>query len=691
VKAQSLRDLLREGHRVAVSNVTGREAMKVSFSSQLYCGNIVAGWALGRSGQTIAIPKGRNIAVFGQFEDLMAALPEEEKPNKIIVYSPPDAVYGDVKEVAEHSANHVETIFVITENVSVEVTAKLRRLCDLEGIDIVGCNTLGMINVHEKVRLGAVGGDTPDETFRPGSACIISNSGNMVNTIAGYLQSAGLGTSYGIATGKDTLILTPLKELLTLAEKDERSKIIVLYVEPGGTYEEEAIQWARQNEFQKPLLVYVAGSFADSTNVSLGHAGAVVEGRQTSAAAKMELFDEYFGLPVFEVKEQEELIVRLAQTRRGVRVNTLHDLVPAATALMSALELPRDFIPTSPLMLKPWLVGLGAFAQKLPPQLVPHVGTVIEPYGSLIKKYIKSSLGRTPARLPMRSASHASSNDGSTPRIYGYSLMNLMKERSFTEALLLSWLGYPVKHPFEVRLAEMCLIASLTNGPGTISAQGAKLAAAAGNDPNTAMMTTLGTIGIVHGGNGRKAARLLIDVFGSTELSNPYDRENVPDLERLARDHVIEFKKRKVAAKEAGIEYERIPCLGHPVFNTERVNYDPRERVLHAYMEEHGLYNVFLDFYHRLAQEMLTQQATTKVHAINVDGAITCVLMGIAWPLLVDHKITVDRAVDLPFLTFSLGRVAGGASEFLDHRETGTTMDMRVPVAECRFLGRLQD
>jgi citrate synthase len=358
---------------------------------------------------------------------------------------------------------------------------------------------------------------------------------------------------------------------------------------------------------------------------------------------------------------------------------------------MSALEIQRDFIPASPLTLQPWIVGLGAFSQKLPPSLVPHVGTIIEPYASLIKKYVKSSLGRTPARQPMRNASHASSNDGFTPRVYGYSLLSLMKTRSFTDTLLLSWLGYPVKHPFEVRLVEMCLTASLTNGPGTISAQGAKLAATAGNDPNTAMMTTLGTIGIVHGGNGKKAAKLLIDLFGGTDLIDPYHRESAPDLDRFAHDYVAKFKKRKTAAKEAGIEYDRIPCLGHPVFNTERVNYDPRERVLHAYMEEQGIYNVFLDFYHRLAQELLTQQATTKVHAVNIDAAITCVLMGIAWPLLVEHKISVGRVLDLSFLTFALGRVAGGASEYLDHRESGTTMDMRVPVAECRFFGRPHD
>jgi citrate synthase len=237
----------------------------------------------------------------------------------------------------------------------------------------------------------------------------------------------------------------------------------------------------------------------------------------------------------------------------------------------------------------------------------------------------------------------------------------------------------------------MCLVASLTNGPGTISAQGAKLSASAGNEPNTAMMGTLASIGAVHGGNGKKAARLLIEVFGGTDLVDPYDRKAARKLDKLVKAHVSAFKKRKAAAKEAGMEYEKIPCLGHPVFNTESVNYDPRERVISAYLEEQGLYNVFLDFYHRLSNEMMAQQATTKVHAVNVDAALTCVLMAIAWPLLADKKITVDRAVDLPFMAFALGRVAGGAGEYLDHRDSGTAMDMRVPVSECRFIGRNQD
>jgi len=691
MRARSLRDLLKKSDRIAVSNITGREASKVSQVSQRYCGNVVAGWALGKGGQAIDVPGKQNIKVFGQFEELMANLPEGRKPNKVIVYSPPDAVYGDVKEVIEHGKGQIETIFVITEHVSIEVTAKLRQLAGAEGLDIIGCNTLGTINVHDRVRVGAVGGNEPDETFVPGSACVISNSGNMVNTIAGYLQSAGLGVSCGISTGKDVLILTPLKDMLELAHRDRRTKMIVLYVEPGGVYEEEAVAWLANRKTTKPILVYVAGRFAEGKTVSLGHAGAVVEGPNTSASAKMKLFDDFFGTPAYDPQSTRGLARRLAGKKRGVRVKTLHDLVPAAAVVMSALEIKRDFMPKHPLTLKPWLVGLGAFAHAVPRELVPHAAHVPAPYGALLRRYVKEGLGRAQTRQNMRNASHASSNDGTTPRIYGHSLLKMMDEGSFARSVLLYWLGTPVAHDFEVRLFEMCLMASLTNGPGTISAQAAKLSAAAGNEPNAAMMATLGSIGTVHGGNGKRAARLLIDVFGATGLTDPYAQDEAPDLDRLARQYVSQFKKAKAAAKDAGVEYEKVPCLGHPVFNTKPVNYDPRERVISAYMEQHKLYNVFLDFYHRLSRELMAQQATNKIHAVNVDAVIACVCMGIAWPLLVDKKVTIDRAVDLPFLAFALGRVAGGAGEYLDHRDTGTAMDMRVPVSECRFIGREQD
>ncbi len=691
MNATTLSGLLKKGDRVAVSNITGREAMKVSIISQQYCNNIVAGWALGKDGNTIPVPGGRDIKVFGQFDDLMKAFPQKERPNKVIVYSPPDAVYGDVKEVIKGGEGAVETIYVITEHVSVEVTAKLKHLCDQANIDIVGCNTLGVINVHDKMRIGAVGGDAPAESFIPGCATIISNSGNMVNTIASYMQSAGLGISFGISTGKDPLILTPLRELLAAANKDRHTQIVILYIEPGGTYERDAIEFMQNHKFTKPLLVYVAGAFAEGRNISLGHAGSVVEGACTSSTDKMRLFDEYLGVPPFDHNDEKTARRNIARVKRGIRVNTLHGLVPAASVLMDALGISQDFKPVRPLSLNPWIVELGPLSRKLPKDLMLQQGVIPAPYNELFTQRLNGDLGRVVTRQSMRNASHATSNDGATPRVYGYSLTGLMERCSFSRAVLLSWLSTPPVHDFEVELFEMCLTASITNGPGAISAQAAKLCASAGNEPNTAIMTTLGAIGNVHGGNGKEAAKFLTGLFRETGLTDPYDRKKAPNISKLVQTYVADYKKRKAVSKDAGISIEKIPCLGHPVFNRDAVNYDPRERVISNYLEKHGLYNVFLDFYQQLTRELVGQGVTSKMHAVNVDAVLTSVCMGMAWPLLVDKRITIERAVDFPFITFALGRVAGGAAEYLDHREYGTDMDMRVPVDECKTLVRARD
>ena len=62
--------------------------------------------------------------------------------------------------------------------------------------------------------------------------------------------------------------------------------------------------------------------------------------------------------------------------------------------------------------------------------------------------------------------------------------------------------------------------------------------------------------------------------------------------------------------------------------------------------------------------------------------------LGITWPLLKQKKITEQRAVDIPFLAFALGRSAGGGAEFLDHQDHGESMDMRIPVSECKAFTR---
>ena len=687
----TLSDLLKKGDRVAVSNMTGREAGTVTVTSQKYCGNIVGGWALGKGGQQLEVDGQEPIPVFSNMEELMKSLPAEKLPNKIVIYSPPAAVYGEVKEIVEHRSGAVETIFVVTEHVAIEVTAKIAQMCGQAKIDVLGCNSLGMINTHDQVRVGAVGGDMPGESFRPGSAAIFSNSGNMVNTMASYLTSAGLGNSFGISTGKDPLILTPLKKLLELARDDGHTRIIILYLEPGGLYEKEAVEMLRKSDYPKPIIAYVTGEILEKFSLSLGHAGAVVEGKETSALAKQKLFDDYFGIAAFDAEAKYEKNPELAQAlRRGIRIRTLHHLPAAAALIFDVLGMERDFRPSQPLVLNPWFVDYKGLGKHLPSGLVLHRGAIPKSYATQIKLLGKETLGCHPTRRDMRNASHASSNDGRTTRIYGSSLEKQMQKGSLVESVIYAWSGHQAR-VFEVELLEKCLIASLSNGPGTISAQGAKLSASAGNAPNTVMIAALACIGDVHGGNGRQAVEFLLRVFRDVDLRDPYDAKHDLDLQQIVNKQVEWFGKQRAAAQEAGTDYERIPCLGHPVFRNEPVNYDPRERVIWEYLKEKGFYNIFLDYYHKLAYRIKEIGISRNVWAVNLDGAIASVVLGIFWQRLKDKQITVRRVCDIAFMTFALGRAAGAGGEFLDHQDFGMPMDMRIPVEECSSLTRPTD
>jgi len=692
VRSRKLSGLLGSDDRVAVSNITGREASKVTVVSQQYAGNIVGGWALGKGGQTIEVPGKDPVPVFATCEELYARLPKSDRPNKVVIYSPPEAVYGEVKGAIQYGGKHLQTIFIITENVAIEVTAKIHEIAREAGVDVIGCNTLGVINVHDHVRVGAVGGDAPEEAFKPGSATIISNSGNMVNTIAGYMQAAGVGTHFGISTGKDVLILTPLVEFLKLAARCDRTRLIVLYVEPGGLYEQEAIAWMRESGFEKPVIVYVAGTLMEGRRVSLGHAGAVVEGSQTSASGKIAAFDEYFGVgPLDPDRRVRRKDAAKEALHRGIRVTALHHLPVAAMAIYDAFGWERDFPIRSRLKLNPWFINYGNLAEELPGVLLLAPGRIPEPYRSQFARQMKATVGLSPVRRDLRRASHASSLDKNGQRIYGYPLTELMSKHSFGEAVILYWTGELPRYDFEAGLVEMGLIASLTNGPGTISAQAAKLSASAGNPPNVAMIATLAAIGTVHGGNGREGVRYLLKVFGDLDLKDPYDPNADIDVAKLARETAAKFKKAKDAAKESGVDYERIPCLGHPVFNDQPVNYDPRERAIWEAIQKTGRTNIFLEFYHHLAHALHDAGVASRVWAVNMDAALACVWLGVCWTALMENRVTLKRVEDCALLGFALGRAAGGAGEFLDHQDYGSPMDMRVPASECQSLTRPRD
>ena len=237
MRAKNITDLLRQGDRVAVSNITGREAARVTEVSQRYAGNIVGGWALGKGGEAIPVEQHSTIPVFSDYVELLERLPADRHPNKIIIYSPPEAVYGEVKNVVKASGN-VETIFIITENVSIEVSAKIHTLCLAENIDVLGCNTLGAdqrhgAGPHRRGGWRCTERDVPPrqrhdhlQQRKHGQHHGFLSLRGRDRHAAGHLDRQGPAHPHAASGPAGTG---------SLRRTDE---VIVLYIEPGGLYEQ---------------------------------------------------------------------------------------------------------------------------------------------------------------------------------------------------------------------------------------------------------------------------------------------------------------------------------------------------------------------------------------------------------------------------------------------------------------------
>ena len=270
----------------------------------------------------------------------------------------------------------------------------------------------------------------------------------------------------------------------------------------------------------------------------------------------------------------------------------------------------------------------------------------------------------------------------------------LMAQWSFTETAHLALLG---SRPDKEALCAFSVLLGLiiSNGPGTISAQGAKGAVSADGPEapervqvNKGYLGFLTHTGFAHGGNGFEAISFLLARFRDSGLKNPGAREHGRDLKRMANDYAREYLAYKKRAKAAGdISYAKIPCINHPVFKGEPVNYDPREVFVSELFSRRGSYNVFLEFYHELVQALHRVGVSRNVYCVNVDAVIAVILLKMLWKPYMAGEISEAVMESAAFTTFLFGRMIGSAAEIDDHSNRGRNMDTRTPASQCRYVG----
>ncbi len=240
---------------------------------------------------------------------------------------------------------------------------------------------------------------------------------------------------------------------------------------------------------------------------------------------------------------------------------------------------------------------------------------------------------------------------------------------------------------------QMLIGLLISNGPGSISAQGAKGAVAADGPQtpsrvqiNKAMIGFLSHSGYSHGGNGFEGMAMLLEEFKDTGLADPTDPGHGLDLKAMAKRFAEAYKAEKAAAKEVGGEVRALPGIHHPVFKGNQVNYDPRERFLAEYLEKRGDYNIFLAFYREVVEAIYAVGATRNVFCVNVDAVIAALLLAILWKDYRAGKLSERALETAAFTVFLYGRMIGSAAEIDDHLNRGRNMDTRTPVSACGFV-----
>ena len=260
--------LVNKETRLIVQGFTGSQGTLHSEQSIEYGTNIVGGVTPGKGGQ-----KHLGKPVFNSVKEAV----EAEEPNASIIFVPAKFCKDSIMESAEAG---IRLIVCITEGVPTLDMLDIKKYVDNKGIRLIGPNCPGIITPGE-AKLGIM----PGNIHLPGSIGIISRSGTLTYEAVKQTTDLGFGQSSCVGIGGDPIPGSSFIDILKLFEEDQQTEAIVMVGEIGGTAEEAAAEYIKNN-ITKPVISYIAGQTAPAGK-RMGHAGAIIAGGKGTAKDKI--------------------------------------------------------------------------------------------------------------------------------------------------------------------------------------------------------------------------------------------------------------------------------------------------------------------------------------------------------------------------------------------------------------------